>query len=288
MTRRLTAIAGLLALTFASGCSRTLTPANVEYDQSISPYHVVKRGESIAGIAKKYGLNKTELMRLNGLKTPRLVIGQKILVRQSQTALSQTRNIDPYEAPASEGGNMGDIKVNRLTPLDAQEGPETLREDVQPFGQTNAMDKNDEIEIIKEELPKERETTAEMPLSAGTYAWPVDGGTKGIIKDFSRGGNDGLNIRAPKGTPVKAANNGVVAHAGNQLRGFGNVVLIKHENGYMSVYAHLDEVSVKRNDTIKAGQKIGTVGKSGNVKEPQLHFEIRKGTTPIDPKNLLG
>lgn len=80
----------------------------------------------------------------------------------------------------------------------------------------------------------------------------------------------------------------MVAHAGNQLKGFGNVILVKHDKGLMTVYAHLDEVLVKRGDVVSAGQKIGTVGKSGTVKEPQLHFEIRKGTTPVDPKKHLG
>lgn len=124
--------------------------------------------------------------------------------------------------------------------------------------------------------------------ATGTYSWPVQGK---VIRGYGAGKgqnkNDGINIQAPLGTPVQASNNGRVAHTGNQIGGFGNVVLIKHDNGYMSVYAHLDEVSVARGDVVKIGQKIGTVGKSGNAKQTQLHFEIRKGTTPLNPENLL-
>jgi len=99
--------------------------------------------------------------------------------------------------------------------------------------------------------------------------------------------NDGINLAVPEGTPVKAADDGVVAYAGNELKGYGNLVLIRHANGYVSAYANASEILVKRGDTIKRGQVIAHAGQTGNVTSPQLHFEIRKGSTPLDPTKYL-
>ena len=100
--------------------------------------------------------------------------------------------------------------------------------------------------------------------------------------------NDGINLAVPEGTPVKAADDGVVAYAGNELKGYGNLVLIRHANGYVTAYAHAKELLVKRGDQIKRGQVIANSGQTGNVDTPQLHFEVRKGPAPLDPMPLLG
>jgi murein DD-endopeptidase MepM/ murein hydrolase activator NlpD len=97
----------------------------------------------------------------------------------------------------------------------------------------------------------------------------------------------GINLAVPEGTPIKAAEDGVVAYAGNELKGYGNLVLIRHANGYVSAYANARELLVKRGDSIKRGQVIANAGQTGNVTSPQLHFEIRKGSTPVDPTKFL-
>ena len=99
--------------------------------------------------------------------------------------------------------------------------------------------------------------------------------------------NDGINIRAKRGSPVFAAESGVVAYAGNELRGFGNLLLIKHEGGWITAYAHNEKLLVKRGETLKRGQKIATVGSSGNVSTPQLHFELRLGRSAKNPSNFI-
>ena len=101
------------------------------------------------------------------------------------------------------------------------------------------------------------------------------------------GGNDGINIAVPEGTPVKAAEDGVVAYAGNELKGYGNLVLIRHPNGFVSAYANNGDLNVKRGDQVKRGQTIANSGQTGNVASPQLHFELRKGSTPVDPMPYL-
>ncbi len=118
------------------------------------------------------------------------------------------------------------------------------------------------------------------------FRWPARGR---IIQGFKggSGGNDGINIAVPEGTAVKAAEGGVVAYAGNELKGYGNLVLIRHPNGYVTAYANNGEIDVKRGETVKRGQTVAKSGQSGNVSSPQLHFELRKGSTPVDPTGFL-
>ncbi|HLW90496.1 MAG TPA: peptidoglycan DD-metalloendopeptidase family protein [Roseiarcus sp.] len=142
-------------------------------------------------------------------------------------------------------------------------------------------------------LRPEEPASSEAPLTgaqadaAGTtpeFRWPARGR---IIQGFAAGGNDGINIAVPEGTSVKAAESGVVAYAGNELKGYGNLILIRHPNGFVTAYANNKELEVKRGDTVKRGQIIAKSGQSGNVSTPQLHFELRKGSTPVDPTSYL-
>lgn len=99
--------------------------------------------------------------------------------------------------------------------------------------------------------------------------------------------NDGINIAAPRGTPVRASDAGVVAYAGEEIRGFGRLLLLRHADGYVTAYAHNDKLLVKRGEMVARGQVIATVGASGGIDAPQLHFEIRQGSRPLDPRRLL-
>jgi murein DD-endopeptidase MepM/ murein hydrolase activator NlpD len=126
------------------------------------------------------------------------------------------------------------------------------------------------------------------PASASGFSWPVQGKVilkYGATSDGLR--NDGINIAAPAGAPVMAAADGTVAYAGNQLRGFGNLVLIRHANGLITAYAHNQSLLVQKGDKVKRGATIARVGSTGNVAKPQLHFEIRKGEEPVDPMKYL-
>jgi murein DD-endopeptidase MepM/ murein hydrolase activator NlpD len=135
------------------------------------------------------------------------------------------------------------------------------------------------------------ETPAPTPIKADatpTFRWPVKGRVIAGFGPKPNGQqNDGINLAVPEGTPVKAAEDGVVAYAGNELKGYGNLVLIRHSNGYVTAYAHAKELLVKRGDSVKRGQVIANSGQTGNVDTPQLHFEVRKGPAPLDPMPLL-
>jgi murein DD-endopeptidase MepM/ murein hydrolase activator NlpD len=139
-------------------------------------------------------------------------------------------------------------------------------------------------EVSAETPVKASEATGALP----TFRWPVRGKVITSYGAKTNGkANDGINLAVPEGTPVKAAEDGVVAYSGNELKGYGNLVLVRHSNGYVTAYAHASELLVKRGDPIKRGQIIAKSGQSGEVGSPQLHFEIRKGSSPVDPLQFL-
>jgi len=128
------------------------------------------------------------------------------------------------------------------------------------------------------------ETTSALP----NFRWPARGNVKIAYGVKTNGkANDGINIEVPANTPIKAAEDGEVTYSGNELKAYGNLVLIRHANGYITAYAHANELMVRRGDHVKRGQIIARSGSSGEVERPQLHFEIRKGSTPVDPAQFL-
>ncbi len=142
----------------------------------------------------------------------------------------------------------------------------------------------EEKPVVEAASVKSSEATGALP----TFRWPVRGKVITSYGAKTNGkSNDGINLAVPEGTPVKAAEDGVVAYSGNELKGYGNLVLVRHSNGYVTAYAHASELMVKRGDTIKRGQIIAKSGQSGEVGSPQLHFEIRKGSSPVDPLQFL-
>lgn len=138
--------------------------------------------------------------------------------------------------------------------------------------------------------PVTSQTLAPLTPAAGApaFAWPVSGR---VISDFGTtpngGKNDGINIAASMDAPIHASASGTVTYAGDELKNYGNLVLIKHAGGFTTAYAHADRLVVARGDFVAKGQVIGYVGQSGDVSEPQLHFEIREQTTPVNPRTYL-
>jgi murein DD-endopeptidase MepM/ murein hydrolase activator NlpD len=126
------------------------------------------------------------------------------------------------------------------------------------------------------------------PMSGASFRWPVKGR---VISQFGTrpdgGHNDGIDLAVPQGTAVKAAENGVVAYAGSELKGYGNLVLVRHANNWVSAYAHNEEILVKRGDKVTRGQIIAKAGASGAVSQPLVHFELRKGSRPVDPTKYM-
>jgi murein DD-endopeptidase MepM/ murein hydrolase activator NlpD len=172
-------------------------------------------------------------------------------------------------------------------PIEAETPPAKTQTAAAPKKTPEEIDAETEAALEAQEAAKAAGPAA--GTGKGPFVWPVQGkviGAFGSSKDGMK--NDGINIAAPNGAPVVAAADGTVAYAGNELRGFGNMILIRHEGGYVTAYAHNASLLVKKGDKVKRGQTIARVGQTGAVFGPQLHFEIRKGTQPVDPMSFLG
>ena len=267
--------------------------------------YVAKAGDSVNSIAAQFNVDQSQLIRFNQLQPPyKIVAGQRILlpaaVQQPSTmpmaiaAPSTAVTAVPLDAP-SPTGSAGVVTAQPLSSTTPQAVPQTAPQPApQPAPMPSATPSVKPLSTPSASAaPNQPDAVANIPQpptrSGGFFQWPVNGK---IISGFgaTSGGlhNDGINIAAPRGTPVHAAENGVVVYAGNQLRGFGNLVLIRHADGWVTAYAHNDTLLVKKGQQVKRGDVIARVGSTGNVSTPQLHFELRKGTEAVDPKMMLG
>jgi murein DD-endopeptidase MepM/ murein hydrolase activator NlpD len=244
-----------------------------------SSYHFVNHGDTLASIARKNHISAADLARANGLApSAKLKLGAKLTVPGSKTAA--------VAAPLAPAPVAAAPVAAALQPVATAPAPTTKMAAVaQPAQSARLAQATANIEEKPAETPaKAAETTSSLP----TFRWPVRGKVITSYGAKTNGkSNDGINVAVPEGTPVKAAEDGVVAYSGNELKGYGNLVLVRHSNGYVTAYAHASELLVKRGDPIKRGQVIAKSGQSGEVASPQLHFEIRKGSSPVDPLQFL-
>ncbi|WP_417622931.1 peptidoglycan DD-metalloendopeptidase family protein [Parasphingorhabdus sp.] len=230
-------------------------------------YHAVSSGETGIAIARAYGAPWREVVALNGLEEPYILrVGQKLL-------LPATTPGDPARLSIEQRAAAFDLDIDDIVTGS------------QP-AVANGATVSEPSEWRKTIAPN---ATIVAPASfSGRFLWPVNGT---ILSGFgSKGGgkvNDGVNIGVPAGTPIRASADGVVAYSGDEIGVFGGLILITHGSGWVTAYGHADKLSVTRGQKVKAGEVIGLAGDSGYVREPQLHFEIRKNRTPVDPSNHL-
>lgn len=226
-------------------------------------YHIVKKGDTIYNISRTYNMNVDNLVELNDLKSPyTLYEGQKIRTAKMQQNVAKTE------------------VVNKNLDADIVEKP------------LNEMPKNtDNLGDKTAEIPKKIAipNISEVNLNKqNQFSWPLRGE---VVSKFGpkKGGlyNDGINIKAASGTKVAAAEDGVVAYVGNELKGYGNLVIVKHSGGWITAYAHLSKATAKRGQKVKKLEIIGEVGSTGNVDSPQLYFGLRKGRDAVNPENYL-
>jgi murein DD-endopeptidase MepM/ murein hydrolase activator NlpD len=229
--------------------------------------HVVKSGETLMSISRGTGASVTALAKTNHIDpSKKLSVGDRLTIPQGGRQVASAHPPAAPKVAERRTAPVEKIKVASAAPVQtAQVAKEELR--------------------TTETVVKAAEPSGAMP----SFRWPVRGRVIAGFGSKPNGTqNDGINFAVPEGTPIKAADDGVVAYAGNELKGYGNLVLIRHSNGYVSAYAHASELLVKRGDTIRRGQVIAHAGQTGNVTSPQLHFEIRKGSTPVDPTQFPG
>lgn len=251
---------------------------------------VVGTGDTLYSLSRQYSVPVNDLAVLNDLSAPfNLKVGQKI--RVPNLAAAATVKTQSAQVVAAKTGNQkasvsatGPVAVSKVDKVVPSKTSDVAAAKKTPAGQK--VVKAEPVKKISSDPSKKLPTIGAR--SSSKFSWPVRGKILSNYGAKSNGlFNDGINISATRGTAVKAAENGVVAYAGNEVKGMGNLIIIQHDGGWMTVYAHMDSMVVRRGVRVNVGQKIGTVGKTGKVDTPQLHFEIRKGTKAYDPSAYL-
>jgi len=306
------AAAASLALGLLAACASSPQPSlTTQPSQPVTV--VVERGDTLSGIARARGVTLQAIAAANGLAPPyRIHPGQVLHV---PGALPPPVPIAPPVAPPMQAGTQvastsplpPPVSVVEQATLPASPTRAVTAEALPPPGPapSAAPAAPAQQAALPSPPPPPPATPAATPAAAGRaaepalraapappprrmppgrFAWPVRGQ---VVSAFgAKGGglvNDGMNIAAPRGTPVRAAADGTVIYAGNEVRGFGNLVLIRHEGGWVTAYGHADRVLVRQGQTVRTGEEIARVGSSGAVSTPQLHFQVRRDGRPVDP-----
>jgi murein DD-endopeptidase MepM/ murein hydrolase activator NlpD len=268
--------------------------------------HIVAPHETLISIARHYKTSPAEIARANGIGSKGIVrLGQRLKIPGAAHERIHAAAAAPVAAPVRHADARPSPHARTLAPPERPLAPPPAktaavkpapvkRAVVAQKALTPAKPQSGKVEKALIAAPVEEtvaETKAGQPAATGavpSFRWPVRGR---IIAGFgpkpNGQENDGINLAVPEGTSVKAADDGVVAYAGNELKGYGNLVLVRHKDGYVTAYAHASQLKVHRGEAVKRGQIIALAGETGSVNTPQLHFEIRKGSTPVDPARFL-
>ncbi len=231
--------------------------------------YTVQSGDSIFSIAKKHNITTDELKRANGLSNGAIRVGQSLVIPAAGAASA------PQMATAAPAKTAPAAPAAPAVVQNASISPEAAN--VKPYTPPAAA--------------KTDEGDADKSASTGDSSqlrWPLRGRVlAGFGQRDGTSVNDGIDIMAPEGTPVKAADSGVVIYAGDGLKEFGQTVLIRHDNGLVTVYGHNSQILVQRGQKVRRGEEIAKSGMSGSAKSPKLHFEVRKNSTPVNPTKYL-
>ena len=259
-----------------------------KYDGS----YTIKKGDSLYALALQMKVPFAELQAVNGITDVRKVRPGAVLKVPSSAVAGL-----PQAAPSVTAATAA--PAVKVPPAAVAEASGTIASTTQPViinGKTVASaepTKTDASDAAAPVAPVEKGTQVAAAGDAGNAAlgklrWPAKGkviGSFGPRPDGTH--NDGVNLSVPLGTEVHAAESGVVAYAGSELKGYGNLILVRHDNGWITAYAHNEELLAKRGDKVKRGQVLAKAGKSGQVDQPQVHFELRQGSKPVDPTPFM-
>jgi len=266
-------------------------PAPPPVAQSTGPRVTVQRGDTLSGLSQRYGVPISSIQSTNNLADGRLREGQVLIMPGANLAAAQRPAPRPPAASPVPSFAQAPAPAQAAAPAQAP-AARSVKTTTIPAPGTPAAETTQSTAKATPPAPQRVSSTAQLPspdpMSGNSFRWPVKGR---IISGFGTkpdgGHNDGINISVPQGTPVKAAENGVVAYAGSELKGYGNLVLIRHANNWVSAYANNEELLVKRGEKVQRGQVIAKAGATGSVTRPQVHFELRKGSRPVDPTKYM-
>ena len=259
----------------------------------------VKSGDNLYSISRKLNISISSLIKLNKITPPyKIFPKQKIIlpkqsfhkVRKGETLYSISRlyKTDVYSiSKLNNLKNINSINEGQALKIYGEGKIETKDENSNYTKKSNVKKIHSKKKIFKS--TKKTKSNLKKSFSKNSkFIWPVKGE---LISKYGKSNdgffNDGININSKLNQEVSASNDGVIIYSGNEIPGYGNLVLIKHSQNWITAYAHLGKVSIKRGDKVKKGEIIGLVGKTGNVRKPQLHFEIRKGKDAVNPLKYL-
>jgi Membrane-bound metallopeptidase len=284
---------------------------------------IVGEGDSLTTLSHRYGVPEKAMLSANGLSSSSQVqSGAELIIPvfdatgNRSAGFSQPVSNNMNSVSTGSSGTLSDISPNNnfvpvpvsrpnisprkvaANPVAPNKREETVNVNVRQSSTQKASEPvkkeiqtaslNTPAQTLKnkvEENPVKNTVSSTIASDGTSFRWPAKGR---IIAGFGKTGNEGINIALPEGASVRAIEGGTVSYVGEEMKDFGKLVVIRHENGYVSVYAHNSDLLVKRGEKVSRGQVIAKSGRSGNVTTPQLHFEIRKGGTPVDPIPRLG
>jgi murein DD-endopeptidase MepM/ murein hydrolase activator NlpD len=248
----------------------------------------VAKGDTLSSLSRRYGVPVEQIISANDLPDGRLAQGQELVLPRVTAAKAAAV---AKAKPSVRTVKTETIAAPKPSSLAEEEAAEVEGSDAgaKQAARANETKANDIAASSETTGPSKRVASVDQlptpdPMSGNSFRWPVKGR---VIAGFGTkpdgGHNDGIDVAVPQGTSVKAAENGVVAYSGNELKGYGNLVLIRHANNWVSAYANNEELLVKRGEKVRRGQIIAKAGATGAVSQPQVHFELRKGSRPVDP-----
>jgi murein DD-endopeptidase MepM/ murein hydrolase activator NlpD len=268
-----------LVLTNCSTTERIVTPSTSSNYRPASGSAVmvqVTRGETVAAVAKRYRVSEEDVYAMNNLNpTQRIATGDRLYIPAYGTAPRRTA-AEYGKVPPKFGASIPARSNTSGNAANAVPRPRPA-----PRVATNQVGQQNNAVQRSWWNPVSANSAT---TTTGAFVWPVNGR---VLSNFGQapggGRNDGINIAAPQGTPFRAAADGTVTYVGNELKNYGNLLLIRHDNGFVTAYAHADRIAVARGERVRAGEVVGFAGDSGDVTQPQLHFEIRQGVKPVNP-----
>jgi murein DD-endopeptidase MepM/ murein hydrolase activator NlpD len=307
----------LLTLLLAA-CARKDEPCDVLQIRALTTCHTVRAGEDVASVAQKYGMSIQELCRINnGLRESSLLVaGQRLTIIPQHTVISQSHSgadatpeivvyqnsksfeeaaADSVGGAANDGGGEGSGGVPATSADDSWDRVDSDDGKTGNAGAAGGHGKTADDEYESAKRAGAKEEFLDYEDTGSLCIWPVKGRILRRFKETLPNGtpSEGINIAAPIGVNVRACMGGTVLEAGELVLGFGKMVILSHENNMVSIYGHLQEITVRRPHhgevvKVKMGQVIGKVGKTGNVRIPQLHFQLRNAKKdPVDPLKFL-
>lgn len=248
-------------------------PPTTLNQQAAESRYTVQYGDTLWSIATKHGASPEAVRTLNGLPANGSVMVGQTLRIPAPAGVAPTTTAQPALATNTQPANT----LNAAPAQGYQPATEVVSTPAQPAPtqpvQTAALQPTQPPALTQDPAP-----------AASGFRWPVQGRIlTGFGKQADGARNDGINLAVPAGTPVLAAESGTVIYAGNELEGYGNLILVQHADDWVSAYAHAETITVSRGQKVTRGQSIAKVGKTGSVDQPQLHFELRKKSKPVDP-----